>query len=56
MSSIPFSRFVEARRAWAPALSPDGRSLAYVTDLTGYPEAWLHQGVGRDPMALTALN
>jgi len=53
MSPIPFSHYVEARRAWAPALSPDGQSLAYVTDLTGYPEAWLHQGVGREPVALT---
>jgi len=53
MSDIPFSRFVEARRAWAPALSPDGQGLAYVSDLTGFPEAWLHQGIGRDALALT---
>ncbi|MEN8151492.1 MAG: S9 family peptidase [Planctomycetota bacterium] len=53
MSEIPFAAFVSARRAWGPALSPDGRSVAYISDLTGYPEAMLHQGVGRDPLALT---
>ena len=53
MSEIPFRRFVEVRRAYAPALSPDGLQLAYVSDLTGYPEAFLHQGEDHAPLALT---
>ncbi len=53
MADIPFQKFIEARKAWAPALSPDGRGLAYVSDLTGYPEAWLFQGRGRRPWQLT---
>lgn len=53
MAEIPFQKFIEARRAYAPALSPDGRGLAYVSDLTGYPEAWLFQGRARRPWQLT---
>jgi dipeptidyl aminopeptidase/acylaminoacyl peptidase len=53
MSDIPFKQFLEVRRAFAPALSPDGRGLAFVSDLTGYPEAWLYQGRGRRPWQLT---
>ena len=53
MAEIPFRLFIEARRAYAPALTPDGRGLAYVSDLTGYPEAWLSQGRGRPPWQLT---
>jgi len=53
MAEIPFQKFIEARKAWAPALSPDGRGLAYVSDLTGYPEAWLFQGRNRHPWQLT---
>jgi len=53
MSEIPFQRFVEARRAYAPSLSPDGAALAFVSDLTGYPEACLFQGRDREPLMLT---
>ncbi len=53
MVEIPFQQFIAARRAFAPALSPDGRGLAFVSDLTGYPEAWLFQGQGRPPRQLT---
>ena len=53
MTEIPFQRFVEVRAAATPALSPDGRSLAYVSNLTGYPEAYRHSGVGRTPQQLT---
>ena len=53
MTAIPFRHFVEVRRAWSPAISPDGTNLAYVSDLTGYPEAYLHRGRDREPLLLT---
>lgn len=53
MSEVPFRRFVEVRRALAPALSPDGAELAYVSDLSGYPEAYRWQGPQREALRLT---
>ncbi|MHC4860654.1 MAG: S9 family peptidase, partial [Planctomycetota bacterium] len=53
MSEIPFRRFVEVRKSYAPSLSPDGRTLTYVSDLTGYPEAFRHTGFSSEPLQLT---
>jgi dipeptidyl aminopeptidase/acylaminoacyl peptidase len=53
MSEPPFRSFVEVRKSWSPAISPDGRTLTYVSDLTGYPEAYRHDGPGNAPFQLT---
>ncbi len=53
MTEIPLRRLVAVRRAVAPALSPDGRTLAFVSDITGHMEAFRHEGPGRAPTPLT---
>jgi Tol biopolymer transport system component len=40
------SRFLNARAAGAPSLSPDGRLLAYRTNTTGTPQIWVAETTG----------
>ncbi len=43
---------------WAekkPAYSPDGRTMAFVSDASGHPEIWLAGAQGTNPLQLTAL-
>jgi len=35
-----FARYLKIRSAYAPAFSPDGRRLAFLTDVTGVPQVW----------------
>ena len=53
MIDLPLGRYVEVRKALAPALSPDGRTLAFVSDLTGFLEAFRHTSPGSEPVQLT---
>jgi dipeptidyl aminopeptidase/acylaminoacyl peptidase len=35
-----FARYLKIRAAYAPSFSPDGRRLAFLTDVTGVPQVW----------------
>ena len=35
-----FSRYLKIRGAWGASWSPDGRRLAFLTEITGVPQVW----------------
>ena len=37
---IPYARFLYVRGAYGPSFRADGRRLAFLSDLTGIPQAW----------------
>jgi dipeptidyl aminopeptidase/acylaminoacyl peptidase len=43
-------------RAFSPSLSPDGRDVAYLTDLSGSPQVWVVAAEGGYPRQVTALD
>jgi dipeptidyl aminopeptidase/acylaminoacyl peptidase len=47
------SRFLNVRRAYAPSLSPDGRQLAFRTQISGTPQLWVVDAAGGWPRQLT---
>ena len=47
------TRFLNVRRAWAPSLSPDGRRLAFRTNITGTNQVWVVGTDGGWPEQLT---
>lgn len=51
--AVPISRILEARGAARLAFSPDGRTLYYVTDLTGTTQLWSIPVGGGHPIRLT---
>jgi len=42
-------------RCWSPSFSPDGAQLAYISDMTGSPQAWRIAVNGGFPTAVTAF-
>lgn len=52
-SHYSFERFLNARTAQAPSFSPDGRSIAFVSDITGIPQLWQVPVEGGWPEQLT---
>jgi len=46
-------RFLNVRRASAPSLSPDGKRLAFRTDITGKPQVWIVDVAGGWPEQIT---
>ncbi len=54
-SSAPRPLLRSTRSERAPALSPDGRRLAFVSDRSGQPEIWLAAADGTNPIQLTRL-
>lgn len=38
--SYPFERYLNVRNAYGATFSPDGRSLSFLTDITGVAEVW----------------
>ena len=43
-------------RCWSPSFSPDGRELAFVSDLTGSPQVWRISSAGGFPQAVTSFD
>ena len=41
---------------WSPSFSPDGQSLAFISNLTGTPQIWIVSAQGGWPQLITALN
>ena len=38
--SYEFARYLKIQNAWGPTWSPDGRRLAFLTEITGVPQVW----------------
>ena len=45
----------EVGAAWSPSFSPDGKQLAFVSDLPGIPQVWVADVRGGWPKAVTRL-
>ena len=43
-------------RAFSPSFSPDGKRIAYVSDLSGVPQAWVVPTQGGYPQPMTAFD
>lgn len=39
-NEYPFERYLNVRNAYSPIFSPDGRSLSFLSDITGVAEVW----------------
>jgi len=50
---FPIDRYLNVRAASSPSFSPDGRFVAYLSNTTGIPQAWLIPRAGREPVQLT---
>ena len=37
---VPISRYLNTRYAYCPSISSDGQRVAFITDITGVPQAW----------------
>jgi dipeptidyl aminopeptidase/acylaminoacyl peptidase len=48
-----FARFLHIRSSHSPAFSPDGERLAFISDLTGVPQAWTIGRGGGWPSRIT---
>lgn len=53
---IPFETFLQVRAATGGAFSPDGRTLALLTNTTGVPQVYRQDAAGADPAPLTSFN
>ena len=49
-------RMAKVGRCWSPTFSPDGRQLAFVSDLTGVPQVWTVSSKGGWPRQVTSLD
>ncbi|MDH4045245.1 MAG: S9 family peptidase [Gemmatimonadota bacterium] len=47
------TRFLNVRRAYAPSLAPDGRQVAFRTQISGTPQLWVVDAAGGWPKQLT---
>ncbi len=50
---FPIDRYLNVRAAAAPSFSPDGQHIAYLSNTTGIPQAWLIPTFGGEPQQLT---
>jgi dipeptidyl aminopeptidase/acylaminoacyl peptidase len=48
-----FARYLKIRAAYGPTWSPDGRRIAFLTDITGVPQTWEMPAEGGWPEQLT---
>ncbi|WP_047865219.1 S9 family peptidase [Rubrobacter aplysinae] len=53
MLPYSFDRYLKIRSAYAPTWSPDGRRIAFLTDITGVPQVWEVPAGGGWPDQLT---
>jgi len=53
---VPFSRFLSIQLAYGPSFAPDGRRLAFLSTMTGVPQAWVMATEGGWPSPLTFEN
>jgi dipeptidyl aminopeptidase/acylaminoacyl peptidase len=53
MLSYGFDRYLKTRSAYAPSFSPDGRRIAFLTDITGVAQVWEVAAGGGWPDQLT---
>jgi dipeptidyl aminopeptidase/acylaminoacyl peptidase len=51
--AIPFTQYLNIRKAYGPSFSPDGKRLAFLTNITGIPQAWVVNSDGGWPDQLT---
>src|SRR5579859_1658134 len=50
---LPLSRFLSIQATYGPSFSPDGRRLAFLSNITGVPQAWTMEADGGWPSQLT---
>ena len=50
---FPIDRYLNVRAAGTPSFSPDGRWVAYISNTTGIPQAWMIPIEGGEPTQLT---
>lgn len=50
---LAVSRFFSIQAAFGPTFSPDGRRLAFLSNITGLPQAWVMDAAGGWPDPLT---
>ena len=50
------ARMAKIGGCWSPSLSPDGKRLAFVSNLTGNPQVWVVETAGGFPRLVTALD
>ena len=53
---IQVALMARIRTCWSPSFSPDGKSLAFVSDLNGVPQVWTVPVEGGWPMLVTPLD
>lgn len=50
---FPIDRYLNVRAATSPSFSPDGRFIAYLSNTTGIPQAWIIPAQGGESIQLT---
>src|ERR1043166_5607424 len=50
---FPIDRYLNVRAATSPSFSPDAQHIAYISNTTGIPQAWLIPTFGGEPTQLT---
>jgi dipeptidyl aminopeptidase/acylaminoacyl peptidase len=50
---LPLSRFLSIQAAYGPSFSGDGKRLAFLSNITGVPQAWAMDAIGGWPSQLT---
>lgn len=50
---LPFSKFLSIQSAFGPSFSADGRRVAFLSNITGVPQAWVMPNGGGWPNLLT---
>jgi dipeptidyl aminopeptidase/acylaminoacyl peptidase len=53
---LTVTRMAKVGRAWSPTFSPDGKRLAFVSDLNGVPQIWVVPVTGGWPTLVTNDN